>query len=76
MPQVGRKYILFLRNRDKGPNYEIINGYELKDGGVVNLTGSTESIPYFGMDQTVLLSKVRKALSEASANTAEWGGLL
>jgi hypothetical protein len=76
MPQVGGKHILFLRNRDKGPNYEIINGYELKEDGVRNLTGSTESIPYFGMDQTVLLSKVRKALSEALANTAEWGGLL
>jgi hypothetical protein len=65
MPQVGGKYILFLRNRDKSPNYEIINGYELKDGGVTSLTLSDESRPYFGMDQTVLLSKVRKALSEA-----------
>lgn len=65
MPQVGGTHILFLRNPDKGPNYEIINGYELKDGGVINLTGSFESISYFGTHQTVLLSKVRKALSEA-----------
>jgi hypothetical protein len=71
MPQVGRKYILFLRNREKGPNYEIINGYELKDGGVINLTGSTETISYVGMDQAVLLSKVRKALSEASQSRSE-----
>jgi hypothetical protein len=65
MPQVGGKYILFLRNGDKSPNYDIINGYELNDGGVRYLTGSDESIPYSGMDPTVLLSKVRKALSEA-----------
>ena len=65
MPKVGGKHILFLRNRDKSPNYEIINGYELKEDGVRNLTASTETISYFGMDQTVLLSKVRKALSEA-----------
>ncbi len=71
MPQVGGKYILFLRNREKGPNYEIINGYELKDGGVINLTASTETRSYFGMDQTVLLSKVRKALSEASQSRSE-----
>jgi hypothetical protein len=71
MPQVGRKYILFLKNPERGPNYEIINGYELKDGGVINLTSSTESISYFGMDQTVLLSRVRKALSEASQSRSE-----
>lgn len=65
MPQVGRKYLFFLRNRERGPNYEIINGYELKDGGVVNLTGSSESKPFFGMDRTLLLSKVRKALADA-----------
>jgi hypothetical protein len=71
MPQVGGKHILFLRNRDKSPNYEIINGYELKDGGVRNLTGSTESTSYFGMDQTVLLSKVRMAVSEAPQSPSE-----
>ena len=71
MPRVDGKYILFLKNPEKGPNYEIINGYELKDGGVINLTGSTESISYFGMDQTVLLSKVRKALSEAARSKSE-----
>ena len=71
MPQVGGKYILFLRNRDKGPNYEIINGYELKDDGVRVLTHSPETISYFGMDQTVLLSRVRKALSEASQSKSE-----
>jgi hypothetical protein len=71
MPRVGGKYILFLKNPEKGPNYEIINGYELKDGGVINLTSSPETISYFGMDQTVLLSKVRKALSEASQSGSE-----
>jgi hypothetical protein len=71
MPRVGGKYILFLRNRDKSPNYEIINGYELNDGGVVNLTASFESFPYFGMDQTVLLSKVRQALSQAAQSRPE-----
>jgi hypothetical protein len=71
MPRVGGKYILFLKNREKGPNYEIINGYELKDGGVRVLTHSPETIPYFGMDQTVLLSKVRKALSEAAQSKSE-----
>jgi hypothetical protein len=71
MPQVGGKHILFLRNRDKSPHYEIINGYELKEDGVRVLTHSPETIPYFGMDQTVLLSKVRKALSEASQPRSE-----
>lgn len=71
MPKVSGKYILFLKNPEKGPNYEIINGYELKDGGVINLTASTETRSYFGMDQTVLLSKVRKALSEALRSRPE-----
>lgn len=71
MPQVGGKYILFLKNPEKGPNYAIINGYELKDGGVINLTSSTETISYFGMDQTILLSRIRKALSEASQSRSD-----
>ncbi len=71
MPQVGGKYILFLKNREKGPNYEIINGYELRDGGVRNLTGSIESRSYSGINQAILLSTVRKALSEASQSKSE-----
>jgi hypothetical protein len=53
------------------PQIRTINGYELKEDGVRYLTVSDEPIPYFGMDQTVLLSNVRKALTEAEQPRSE-----
>lgn len=66
LPQVGRQYVLFLKNPEKSPNYEIITGYELKADGVVNLDGSPQFIAYRGMDETAFMKAVREAIAQSS----------
>lgn len=66
MPRVGRQYVLFLKNLEKSPNYEIITGYELKADGVANLDGSPQFIAYRGMDETAFMKAVREAIEQSS----------
>ena len=38
IPKIGQHYVLFLKNTEKSPNYELLTGYELKtDKTVINL---------------------------------------
>ncbi|HQZ98500.1 MAG TPA: hypothetical protein PLP21_19460 [Pyrinomonadaceae bacterium] len=64
MPLVGRRYVLFLKNKEKTPNYEIVSGYELKADGVKNLNGSEKSRAYAGMDEMTFMKLLYKAIAE------------
>lgn len=66
MPRVGRRYVLFLKNPENTPNYEIITGYELKSDGVVNLDGFEQFTAYRGMDEVAFIKAVREAITQSS----------
>lgn len=71
MPRVGRQYVLFLKNPDESPNYEIITGYELKVDGVVNLNGSEQFRTYAGMDEAAFIKAVREVIAQSSQTAPE-----
>lgn len=71
MLRVGRRYVLFLKNPENTPNYEIITGYELKSDGIANLDGSEQFRVYRGMDETAFMKAVREAISQSSQSMPE-----
>jgi hypothetical protein len=66
MPRVGRRYVLFLKNPEKSPNYEIIRAYELKADGIANLETSYQFKDYKDMKEPAFLEEVRKAVAQSS----------
>jgi hypothetical protein len=67
MARIGRRYVLFLKNPEKSPNYEIITAYELKaDGGIDNLNGDEQFRVYRGMDETAFMKSVREAIAQST----------
>jgi hypothetical protein len=71
MPRVGQRYVLFLKNPEKSPNYEIITGYELKADGVANLNGDEQFRAYAGMDEAAFMKAVRQAIAQSSPAVPE-----
>jgi len=73
MPQVGSKYVLFLTNdfmagKHSDEDFNILMGYELKDGQVVPLDRTSPKHPisrYFKADETVFLRDLSSALAKA-----------
>jgi hypothetical protein len=65
MPHIGRRYVLFLKNPEKSPNYEIVTGYELKLDGIANLDGSEQFSVYRGMNELSFIKEVRKAIAHS-----------
>ena len=64
LPEVGSQYVLFLwRSIPTSPEYEIIfySGYQLKNGRVYSLDDVNSQ--YVGVDATVFLDEVRKAIA-------------
>jgi hypothetical protein len=66
MPRIGRRYVLFLKNPEKSPNYEIITGYELKADGIANLNGDEQFRVYREMGEEAFMKAVREAISQSS----------
>ena len=66
MPRVGRRYVLFLKNPEKSPNYEIIRAYELKVDGIANLESFYQFKDYKDMNEAAFLEEVRKAVAQSS----------
>ena len=63
MPRVGKRYVLFLRNLEKSPNYEIVTGYELKaDNTIVNLDDFPQFEEYKGTDEKSFMKTVRETI--------------
>lgn len=59
MPEVGRRYVLFLTADEKSPNYRLLTGYELRGGRVAPLDDSRSMNAYEGVDETTFLNTVR-----------------
>jgi hypothetical protein len=70
MPQLGRNYLLFLKRNGQELGFDILTGYELRQGQVFPLDGSDRAkLPfsaYKGADETAFLNAVRDAVSQAS----------
>jgi hypothetical protein len=64
MPQVGLRYLLFLQNGADGPIFQIISGYELKDGKVSALDDLPNAKTYENADELIFLSQVRSLASQ------------
>lgn len=67
MPKVGQRYVFFLKNPEKSPNYEIVTGYELKSNNTVsNLDDFPQFEEYAGKDEMSFLKTVRESIAQFS----------
>ncbi len=74
MPRVGAKYVLFLTHDfqsrdDGGSDFNILTGYELRDGKVFLLDNTAPGHPitaYAGTDESKLLSDLSMAVAKSS----------
>ncbi|HKS26309.1 MAG TPA: hypothetical protein VJS44_00755 [Pyrinomonadaceae bacterium] len=70
MPRKGRQYVLFIKRGGPDEDYQIITGYEIRQGRVWPLDTSTSSDTNFGIytnsDAVSFLSKIRYAVAKAS----------
>lgn len=81
MPQVGRRYLLFLASNSSGQDFALVTAYELSDGRVLPIDGYGNNrehvIPSFtvfeGMDEATFLKLVSDAISNPSEDPSEKG---
>jgi hypothetical protein len=66
MPQVGQRYVLFLKRNEPNPDYFILTGYELKDNKVLPLDTIDLYSTYKGHDASDFLDLVRKKIKPLS----------
>jgi len=62
VPQVGHRYVLFLRHDREGEDYPIITGYELVNGRVNSLDREETFTVFDGDEETAFLDLVRSSL--------------
>lgn len=60
----GNEYLLFLKCDEKSPNYEILIGYELKEGGVKRLDEGRRFDEFKGMGKQKFLEVIRDKIQE------------
>ncbi len=61
-PQVGRRYVLFLRNYEQTRDFLLLTAYELRDGWVFPIDDVSRHIAYRGLDEAGFLKVVRNAI--------------
>jgi hypothetical protein len=59
----GRRYVLFLWNNDKSPNYYLLRGYELTATGALPLDGGKK---FEGIDETNFKKTIREEIAKFS----------
>lgn len=59
MPQVGLRYVLFLTNTSGESDFQILTGYELREGKVSALDYLPNLLPYDNTDEITFLTKLR-----------------
>lgn len=59
MPQVGLRYVLFLNTADGQSDFQILTGYELREGKVHPLDNLPKLYHYEDADETTFLSELR-----------------
>ncbi len=64
MPQIGGRYVLFLKYNEQAQVYDILTGYELRGRRVFSLDNAVERFTsYENAEQQVFLSEVQTAIS-------------
>ena len=70
MPQVGGRYVLFLKRNDQAKDYDIVTGYELREGRVYPLDQTTSNETNFeahtGSDEASFLNTLQRAIENSS----------
>ena len=61
MPQVGLRYVLFLTNAQSQSDFQILTGYELREGKVYPLDDLLNLHTYENADETIFLNQLRTA---------------
>jgi hypothetical protein len=62
-PQVGQRYLFFLKETPEGKDYFVLTGYELSNGRVSPLDGITGKYQFFdGVEETTFIEIVRSSL--------------
>jgi hypothetical protein len=64
LPSVGSRYVLFLKTSGNSPNYEVITGYELKEGSVIPLDSAVDFSSVTEKKEKGFKSLIRKKVSE------------
>lgn len=65
MPRQGRRYVVFLQRKEAEHDFDILTGYELRDGRVSPLDAAiTKFDIYKGTDEASLLQAVRNAIAQ------------
>lgn len=63
MPQVGLRYVLFLTNSQSQSDFQILTGYELREGKVHPLDDLPNLHTYENAEETIFLNQLRTAKS-------------
>ena len=63
MPQVGLRYVLFLTNAQSQSDFQILTGYELREGKVYPLDDLPNLHTFENADETTFLNQLRTAKS-------------
>lgn len=71
-PQIGRRYVLFLKRGNEAQGFLILTGYELREGYVVPLDGQDAGrqktnlafAAYDGAEEEMFLNSLREAISQ------------
>jgi hypothetical protein len=66
MPQVGLRYVLFLTNAQGQSDFQILTGYELREGKVHPLDDLLNLYTYENADETTFLKQLHTANLDAS----------
>lgn len=74
LPQIGRRYVLFLTNREQSPNFNILTGYELEGSRVYPLDNGDHFEKFEGMDEKDFIITVRKTVEQPLQKTANQQG--
>lgn len=64
MPVVGRRYVLFLKRADAEQSFDLLTGYELRDGRIFTLDASGQFTAYQDVDETTFLNTLREAVTK------------
>jgi hypothetical protein len=65
LPQIGSRYVLFLINAERSPNYRILTGYELKESNVIPLDTAIASENFTGISELNFIKVIRNRILES-----------
>jgi len=71
LPMSGEEYLFFLKNDKKGPNYEIITGYELKENDIKPLDTGRDFDEFKKLGGLNFINTVRNQISESLMNNTQ-----